>query len=148
MREAYEDLTELFVSHTPDGRLEGILVQQQVQGVELLMGIKRDMQFGPVLVLGMGGIYTEVFRDTASALLPVRRQDVEEMLRSLRIYPVLLGTRGQPGVCRPALVETALALGRLAAEHPEVAELDLNPVLANAHGCWCVDCRIVVAQYF
>jgi acetyltransferase len=144
LRQAYAELTELFLSHTPDGRLDGILVQQQIQGMELLMGIKRDPQFGPILVLGMGGIYTEIFRDTARSLLPVQPQDVEEMFRSLRIYPLLEGTRGQAGVCWPLLSETALTLGRLAMEHPEVAELDLNPVLANADGCWCVDCRIVV----
>ncbi len=144
LRQAYAELTGLFLSHTPDGRLDGILVQQQIQGTELLMGIKRDPQFGPILVLGMGGIYTEIFRDTARSLLPVQLQDVEEMFRSLRIYPLLEGTRGQAGVCWPALLETALTLGRLAMEHLEVAELDLNPVLANADGCWCVDCRIVV----
>ncbi|MGA2026291.1 MAG: acetate--CoA ligase family protein [Syntrophobacteraceae bacterium] len=144
LRQAYAELTGLFLSHTPDGRLDGILVQQQIQGTELLMGIKRDPQFGPILVLGMGGIYTEIFRDTARSLLPVQLQDVEEMFRSLRIYPILEGTRGQAGVCWPVLSETALALGRLAMEHPEVAELDLNPVLANADGCWCVDCRIIV----
>ncbi len=142
--QAYGELTELFQSRTPDGVLDGILVQRQIQGTELLMGIKRDLQFGPILVLGMGGIYTEIFRDTARSLLPVQLQDLEEMFRSLRIYPLLEGTRGQVGVCWPVLLETALTLGRLAMEHPEVAELDLNPVLANADGCWCVDCRIVV----
>ena len=144
LRQAYAELSGLFVSHTPDGRLDGILVQRQIQGTELLMGIKRDPQFGPILVLGMGGIYTEIFRDTARSLLPVQLHDVEEMFGSLRIYPLLKGTRGQAGVSWPELSETALALGRLAMEHPEVAELDLNPVLANADGCWCVDCRIVV----
>jgi acetyltransferase len=144
LRQAYEELTGLFASQTPDGCLEGILVQRQMKGTELLMGIKRDPQFGPILILGMGGIYTEVFRDTARSLLPVRLRDVEEMFQSLRIYPLLQGVRGQAGVCRQALFETALALGRLAMEHPEVSELDLNPVIANADGCWCVDCRIVV----
>ncbi len=144
LRQAYEELTALFMSNTPDGRLDGILVQQRIRGTELLMGIKRDAQFGPILVLGMGGVYTEIFRDTTRSLLPVRLEDVEAMFRSLRIYPLLKGTRGQAGVCWPALSETALALGRLAMEHPEVAELDLNPVMANASGCWCVDCRIVV----
>jgi acetyltransferase len=143
LREAYAELTGLFLSQTPSGKLDGILVQQQIQGTELLMGIKRDPQFGSILILGMGGIYTEIFRDVARSLLPVKLQDVEEMFRSLRIYPILQGARGQRGVCWPALLGTALALGRLATDHPEIAELDLNPVLANAAGCWCVDCRIV-----
>jgi acetyltransferase len=145
---AYKELTDLFQSYTPEGRLDGILVQQQLQGVELLMGIKRDAQFGPVMILGMGGVYTEILRDVARSLLPVRKEDVEEMLRSLRLYPILRGTRGQPGVSESALLETVMALRRLAEEHPEVAELDLNPVLANARGCWCVDCRIVASGDF
>jgi len=146
LRQAYAELTELFMSRTPDAGLDGILVQQQVKGTELLMGIKTDPQFGPILVLGMGGIYTEIFRDTARSLLPVRSQQLEEMFRALRIYPLLEGTRGQAGVCWSALLETALALGRIGMEHPEVTELDLNPVVANADGCWCVDCRIIVQE--
>lgn len=145
LRKAYSELTELFLSQSSDGRLDGILVQRQIQGTELLMGVKKDPQFGPILVLGMGGIHTEIFRDVTRALLPVRQQDVEEMFRSLKIYPILQGTRGQTGVCLAALFETAVALGRLATEHPEIAELDLNPILANANGCWCVDCRIIAA---
>jgi acetyltransferase len=143
LRKAYAELTESFQSNTPEGTLDGILVQRQIKGTELLMGIKRDPHFGSILVVGMGGIYTEIFRDTARSLLPVQLQDVEEMFRSLKIHPLLNGARGQARVCWPVVLETALALGRLAVEHPEIAELDLNPVLANSDGCWCVDCRIV-----
>jgi acetate---CoA ligase (ADP-forming) len=144
LRKSYTELVELFQQRTPHGELNGILIQRQIQGTELLMGIKRDQQFGPVLVAGMGGVYTEVFRDVARALVPVTRGDAEEMLRALRIYPILQGVRGQKGVDLSALVDTLLALSSLARDYPQINELDLNPVLATSDGCWCVDCRIVL----
>lgn len=140
---AYRELMDLFESRTPGGELNGILVQKQIQGTELLLGVKRDPHFGPVLVVGMGGIYTEIFQDVARTLLPVQQVEVEEMLSSLRFYPILKGARGQEGVQLKAIIRTALCLARLAMEHPEIVELDLNPVLANSDGCWCVDCRII-----
>ena len=143
LKAAYGELLGQFQQRTPDGLLTGILVQKQMQGVELLMGIKRDPQFGPVLVAGMGGIYTEIFKDLARGLAPLSRADAEAMLQSLRIYPILAGVRGQQPVHLPALIETLMALSRLALDYPEISELDLNPVMATADGCWCVDCRVV-----
>ena len=96
LRQAYRDLAARFHRRTPAGTLQGILVQKQVQGVELLMGLKRDPQFGPVLVAGAGGIYTEVLRDVARALVPVNRQTAGHLLKSLKISPILRGVTG-PG---------------------------------------------------
>jgi acetyltransferase len=143
LKAAYGELLGQFQQRTPEGLLTGILVQKQMQGVELLMGIKRDPQFGPVLVAGMGGIYTEIFKDLARGLAPLSRADAEAMLQSLRIYPILTGLRGQQPVNLPALIEALMALSRLALDYPEISELDLNPVMATADGCWCVDCRVV-----
>jgi acetyltransferase len=143
---AYDALMALFSERTPDARLDGILVQKQIQGTELLFGIKRDPQFGPVLVVGMGGIYTEVFKDIARMVAPVTAEDVWEMLRSLQIFPILKGARGQKGVHLDALVEVALALSTMATDYPNISELDLNPVLANSDGCWCVDVRVVLGD--
>ncbi|GLI35423.1 acetate--CoA ligase family protein [Desulforhabdus amnigena] len=144
LRKAYGELEELFRTRTPLGSLEGILAQKQIQGMELLMGIKRDPQVGHVLVVGMGGIYTEVFKDVARGLVPVGRPEAEEMVESLRIYPILKGIRGQAGVDISALVDVMVNLSRLAVDYPEISELDLNPVFADSHGCRCVDARIVL----
>jgi acetyltransferase len=119
-------------------------VQKQVQGVELLMGLKRDPQFGPVLVAGAGGIYTEVLRDVARALAPVTPDQAARMLQALKIFPILQGVRGQAGVDLEALTTAMVNLSRLAVDYPEIRELDLNPVVAAPQGCWCVDCRIVL----
>ncbi len=141
---AWQELLELFEVRTPEGNLEGILVQRQVQGIELLLGLKRDPQFGPVLVAGAGGIYTEVLKDIARAFVPLTRERARSMLASLKIYPILAGVRGQAGVNLEALLDLMLALSQLACDYPEIRELDLNPVVAGPRGCWCVDWRLVV----
>jgi acyl-CoA synthetase (NDP forming) len=141
---AFAALRASFQQRTPTGELHGILVQKQIQGVELLMGIKRDPQWGPVVVAGMGGIYTEVFRDVARSLAPLTREDARAMLQSLRIFPILEGIRGQQGVDLDMLVEMLMSLAALAVDHPQVSELDLNPVIAGPDGCWCVDARVVL----
>ncbi|MEJ2671127.1 MAG: acetate--CoA ligase family protein [Deltaproteobacteria bacterium] len=143
LRQAYKTLQERFQERTPAGTLSGLLVQQQVQGTELLLGLKCDPQFGPVLVVGAGGIYTEVLQDVARALVPVDHEGASKLLETLKIFPILQGVRGQAGVNLPALAETVVKLSRLAVDYPEIQELDLNPVLAGPQGCWCVDCRIV-----
>jgi acetyltransferase len=143
LRKAFRELTDRFREQTPAGTLTGILVQKQVEGVELLLGLKRDPQLGPVLVAGSGGIYTEILKDVTRGLVPVSREEARAMLAGLKIFPILQGVRGQAGV-NLALLEDALAgLSRLAADYPEIQELDLNPVMATAAGCWAVDCRVV-----
>ena len=131
LQAAFRELTELFEVRTPEGSLEGFLVQKQVQGVELLLGLKRDPQFGPVLVAGAGGIYTEILRDIARGFVPLSRERARCMLAALKIYPILAGTRGQAGVNLEALLDLMLGLSRLAVDYPEIRELDLNPVVAN-----------------
>lgn len=146
LRQSYRDLVDRFRQRTPAGTLDGILVQKQVQGIELLLGLKRDPQFGPVLVAGAGGIYTEVLKDVARALVPVSPDQAAKMLQSLKIFPILQGVRGQPGVDLPALAAALVNLSRLAVDYPEIRELDLNPVVAGPQGCWGVDCRIVMGK--
>jgi acyl-CoA synthetase (NDP forming) len=148
LRQAYRDLAARFHLCTPGGSLDGILVQKQVHGVELLMGVKCDPQFGPVLVAGAGGIYTEVLKDVARALAPITPDQATKMLESLKIYPILQGVRGQAGVDLKALTGALVNLSRLAVDYPEIRELDLNPVVATPQTCWCVDCRIVLGEGF
>ena len=144
LKTSFKKLEKLFQRQTPNGELTGILVQKQIQGIELLFGIKRDPQFGPVVTVGMGGIYTEVVRDVKQSFLPINREHAKSMFQSLRMYPILKGIRGQRGVHLPTCVDTLISLSRLAQDYPEINELDLNPVITNPEGCWCVDCRIVL----
>ncbi len=144
LRRAYDELVSHFHAVTPSAFLDGILVQKQAEGFELLVGLKKDPQLGPVVVVGMGGIYTEVFRDVARGVAPISRSEAQEMIESLRCYPILSGIRGQKGVDLGALENLIVSLSRLALDYPEIQEMDLNPVLASPEGCWCVDSRLVV----
>jgi acetate---CoA ligase (ADP-forming) len=144
LKATFQELTELFETRTPEGSLQGILVQKQVKGVELLLGLKRDPQFGPVLVAGAGGIYTEILKDIARGFAPLSRERARSMLAALKIFPILAGTRGQKGVNLEALLDLMMGLSGLAVDYPEIKELDLNPVVAGPEGCWCADWRIVV----
>ena len=136
-----------FRRRTPDGALDGILVQKAgARGLSCCCGLDRDPQFGRVLVAGAGGIYTEVLRDVARALVPLTPDQALKMLQSLKIYPILQGVRGQTGVDLPALATALVNLSRLAVDYPEIRELDLNPVVAAHQGCWCVDCRMGLGE--
>ena len=110
---------------------------------QVLLGLKRDPQFGPVLVAAAGGIYTEILQDIARDFAPLSRERARRMLASLKIYPILSGIRGQKGVHLEALVDLMLNLSCLAVDYPEISELDLNPVIATPEGCWAVDWRLV-----
>jgi acyl-CoA synthetase (NDP forming) len=119
-----------------------VLVQHQHRGVELLVGGVRDPEFGAMVVAGLGGVLVEVERDVQLAVAPVDAGQAEAMLRSLRGAAILGGLRGSPPVHLGFVAETIVAVGDLMVAHPEIIELDLNPVLAGPDGCMAVDWRI------
>jgi acetate---CoA ligase (ADP-forming) len=127
-------------------RLEGLLVQPMAQaGVELLMGVVNDESFGPVIACGAGGTSVEVLGDAAVRITPLTDLDAHEMLRSLRTFPLLDGYRGAPVCDVPALEALLLRLSALVEAHPEVIELDANPVVAGPRGAMILDARVRVA---
>jgi len=111
--------------------------------VELLVGVRRDRRFGPVLVIGLGGVYTELLSDVAVALAPVSYELAEHLIRSLRGAPLLLGARGGPILDVAAVARTAVALSRLVAERSDIAEAEINPLLVSPDGVLALDARIV-----
>jgi acetate---CoA ligase (ADP-forming) len=120
-----------------------LLVQPQSGGVEVIVGGVRDPEFGPVVLVGMGGVDVEAQNDVVLALAPVRLQEAEAMLRRLRGAQALLGAR-RPAVDLTSLADVVCRLGRLMADHPGIEEVDLNPVLARPDGCTVVDWRVRV----
>jgi acetate---CoA ligase (ADP-forming) len=112
------------------------------EGVELLVGIAADPAFGPVLACGAGGTLAELQRDVAVRICPVGAGEAAEMIRSLAIYPLLTGFRGAPAANLAALEELLLRVSAMVDAHREIAELDLNPVIAGPEGAVAVDARI------
>jgi acetate---CoA ligase (ADP-forming) len=126
----------------PQAAIEGFLLQPMVApGTELLLGMVRDAQFGPLVMIGFGGIYVEVLKDVAARLAPVSATDAAAMLDELRMAPVLRGVRGEAPVNRDALIQTICSFSRLAADVPELVELELNPLLARSVAIVAVDAR-------
>ena len=122
-----------------------VLVQHQHEGVEVVVGGVRDPEFGPMVLAGLGGVLVETLRDVQLAVAPVDKAEALGMLGSLRGAAVFGGLRGQPAVDLGPVADVVVTVGELVAEHPEIAELDLNPVLADGTGCVAVDWRIRIS---
>ena len=110
---------------------------------EVLVGLSRDPQFGPVIAFGLGGIYTEVLRDVALRIAPIDRAEAHAMMRGLRSFPILAGARGQQPCDLDALADLLVRVSELPFRYPEIAELDLNPVFAGPDGAVAGDVRII-----
>ncbi|MEV5972215.1 acetate--CoA ligase family protein [Streptomyces sp. NPDC051921] len=113
-------------------------------GLELIVGVQRDPRFGPVAMVGLGGVLTETLRDVAFALAPVAAGHAEELLRGLRTAPLLDGVRGRPAVDVPAAAAVIARISEVAAAHPEIAELEVNPLLVRPAGALALDARAVL----
>jgi acyl-CoA synthetase (NDP forming) len=136
-----EQLARAYASIGPECALERM--ERTGDGFELIVGVKRDARFGPVLLVGAGGLYAEVMRDTAVALAPVDARQAEELLRSLACAPILDGARGRPPLDVGAAARAASSLSYLAAATPAIAEIEINPLVVTPRGAVALDARIV-----
>lgn len=134
----------------PTARVQGVLVQPMLRGGrDLIVGARLDPNFGHVVLVGMGGVFVEVFRDTAIRVAPFGEAAARSMLEELRVYPILEGVRGAEAGDLPALIEVILAVTRLITDFPEIVDLDLNPVrlMRMGEGCRALDARMVLARH-
>ncbi len=147
LRTAWDEVKAVVRGRAPTARLEGFEVEKMVTGgKEVLVGLQRDPRFGPVIVFGLGGIYVEVLQDVTFRLAPFDEGEAEEMVASVRAFPLLQGVRGEKPSDLPALYNVLGRVVQLALEVPRVQELDLNPVivLPEAGGAFAVDARLVL----
>jgi acyl-CoA synthetase (NDP forming) len=135
VREAF---AQVMASAGADTR--GVLVQAVAAGVEVICGMRRDPLFGPVVLAGVGGTLTEVLHDVAVRACPVSAEDPAEMLAECAVGRLLAATGAEPA----PVLETIAALSRLATEHPEIAEVDVNPLFVGPHGAWAADALVVL----
>jgi acetyltransferase len=128
----------------PLANIEGILVQPMVKGKELIIGMKRDPIFGATILFGLGGIFTEALKDTALRIAPLAKEDALQMIGELKAKNILLGRRGEPPVNLEALADLLVKISTLAIEHPEIKEIDFNPVMATPEEAIVIDARLMV----
>lgn len=132
--------------YDPSAALAGILVQEMVpEGIELIFGIKKDPIFGHQLIIGLGGTMVEIMQDFTMRMMPVSEQDVETMLSELKSAKIIEGYRGQDGIEKERITNICMNLNRLVEEHPEIVELDLNPVMFSNHQTVICDVRVLMA---
>ena len=133
----------------PKASINGVLIEEMIdgrEGFEVIAGMQNDPIFGPTIVLGSGGIFVEVFKDVACRVAPLTQRDVSEMIRQVKIYPILKGVRGRPALSIGALEKVLLNLSRLAMDFRHaIASIDINPliVLAQGKGALAADALII-----
>ena len=144
---AYDDILRTISQNYPEATIQGVSVQKMARpGVEVIIGMSRDIQFGSVLMFGLGGILVEVLKDVSFRIVPLTKRDAAEMIREIRCYPLLQGYRGQEPVDVSNLEELLLKVSNFVEQNPEVKELDLNPILAYSDGAIAVDARVILDE--
>ena len=144
---AFEDIMAAVKKNKPNAMVRGIYAQQMAdRGVEVILGINRYRIFGPLLMFGLGGIFVEIFKDVSFRLAPIRHNGARFMIRNIKAYPMLSGARGASLCDMDELELCLLRLSALAVDNPEIAELDINPLLVHdaGRGCSVADCRILL----
>jgi len=142
---AYTEIMSSVKQGHPQARIDGVSVQNMVRpGTEVIIGMTKDAQFGPVLMFGLGGILVEVLKDVSFRVIPVTKRDANEMIREIKGYPLLEGYRGQEPVNIAYLEELILKVSDFVQKNPQVKELDLNPIFAYRDSAVAVDARIIL----
>jgi acyl-CoA synthetase (NDP forming) len=142
---AYDDIVTSAKQWNPSAVIRGVSVQKMSPpGIEIIMGMSRDPQFGPVLIFGLGGILVEILKDVSFRIVPLTHGDAREMIREIKGYPILTGHRGQSAVDIAKLEDMLLKLSAFMENAPDIQELDLNPVFAYADDVIAVDARVIL----
>jgi acetyltransferase len=118
----------------PQARVDGALVEKMFQGREVIVGMVRDAQFGPVITFGLGGIFVEIMKDVSQRIAPLTPEGVDEMVRSIKAYPILTGARGRRPADLAALKDVIFRVAKIAEDFPEITELEINPVMVGDEG--------------
>ncbi len=149
VRDTFDLLTLRAMRYMPDAEIWGCLVQQQMRGgKEVIVGMNRDPQFGPLVMFGLGGIYVEALRDVSFRIAPFSRNEANEMIREIRSFNLLRGIRGEVRSDIDAVVGVLLKMSHFVTEFPEIVELDINPLMVfeEGRGAAAIDMRLVLAS--
>lgn len=144
VRTSFYEIISRVESYMPEARIEGILVQKMVKGGrEVIIGMKKDLQFGNVIMFGLGGIYVEVFKDVAFKIAPITKKDAYEMIKSIKSFALLKGIRGEKMLDIDTLADTIVRFSQLSMDYP-ISEMEINPLKVFEKGCVAVDFRMLL----
>ena len=149
VRATFRNMVKTAAEKRPEAKIEGVTVQKMVDtrdGIELIVGTKKDPVFGTVMLVGMGGTTAELFKDQRLEFPPLNEHLARQMLKSLKLYPLLKGWRGDAPKNIDKLIEVLIRMSYLAADYPEIEELDINPLIVTPEDVIALDARIVVDE--
>ncbi len=142
---AYDEIISLIKKHQPSAKIQGVSVQPMARpATEVIIGMSKDPQFGPVLMFGLGGILVEILKDISFRIVPLTGRDANEMIREIKGYPVLEGYRGQEPANIAVLEQLLLKVSEFAESNPEIKELDINPIFAYRDSALAIDARVIL----
>ena len=140
--DSFERITKNAKRHKPNAKINGLIVQEHIEGYETIVGGKIDPQFGPVILFGAGGVFTEVLRDTAIRICPIEREDAEEMINEIKYSKILKGYRGKPPAKINEIINILLKVSKVMMKE-NVKEMDINPLIVSNKEAKAVDVRII-----
>ena len=144
---AWDEIMKSVKKAFPEAKIEGVSVQPMAKpGVEVIIGMSKDAQFGPVLMFGLGGIFVEIIKDVSFRIVPLVKRDAKEMVREIKGFPLLNGYRGSEPVDIVNLENLLLKASEFVEKTPEIKELDLNPIFAYKDGAMAVDARVILEK--
>ncbi len=144
---AYDAIVSAVQEKHPGTTIYGVSVQRMANpGTEVIIGMTKDPQFGPVLMFGLGGILVELLKDVSFRIVPLEKEDARDMICEIKGYPLLQGYRGSDPVDIASLEDILVKLSGFVDAHPEIKELDLNPVFAYKDGAVAVDARVILEE--
>ncbi len=126
--------------------LDNFIIQDQIKGKEIIVGMKRDPTFGPAILFGLGGIFVEVLKDVSFEIAPLTEIEAEKMIKGIKTYPILKGIRGEKPVNLVAIKKTILMISDISLKHEDIMEIDLNPVIVNEKDAYVVDARFLIGD--
>lgn len=148
VRAAFLDVTARAQKMRPDAKIAGCLIQEMAPKdcKEVIIGFKRDEQFGPLLMFGLGGIYVEILKDISFRIAPLSKEDAQNIIKEIKTYPLLQGVRGEPPVDFDGLEKIILAMSQFSLDFPEIHEAEFNPVMVNSKGALVADVRLTLGD--
>ncbi|MGP3668182.1 MAG: acetate--CoA ligase family protein [Candidatus Bathyarchaeota archaeon] len=147
VKEAYSKIISNVKKRKPEAKIVGVIVQEMAQpSTEVIVGLIKDQQFGPTVMFGLGGVFVEILKDVSFRVCPITELDAKEMISEIKGYPILKGYRNLPPADIDAIVKILLNVSDMAMNHPEISEMDLNPILVYEKGAKVVDARVILAK--
>ena len=142
---AYDEIISMIKKHQPSAKIQGVSVQPMARpATEVIIGMSKDPQFGPVLMFGLGGILVEILKDISFRIVPLTGRDANEMIREIKGYPILEGYRGQEPANIAVLEQLLLKVSEFVESKPEIKELDINPIFAYRDSALAIDARVIL----